>query len=350
MIPLSLTKGERVLGVVVPLTGTREPKASLQLLFDLVNDDMGAVNRIIIDKARSDVDLIPELARHLIDSGGKRLRPMLTIAASRMCGYEGEEHVRLAASVEFMHTATLLHDDVVDESDMRRGKKSARILWGNEASVLVGDFLLGQAFKMMVQVGSLEALRILSDAAAVIAEGEVMQLVASKDTETTEDEYLAVISAKTAALFSAAAEVGAVLGERPKAEQAALRSFGRNLGIAFQLVDDVLDYSGDQAQLGKSVGDDFREGKITLPVVLSYRRGDDTNRKFWRRTLQEGDIRDGDLEEAIRLVQEHGAIRDTVERARHYGSIAQDALAIFPETNYKAALLDAVAFSIERLH
>ena len=349
-IPLSLTKGEHVLGIVVPLTGAREPKASLQLLFDLVNDDMGAVNRIIIDKARSDVDLIPELARHLIDSGGKRLRPMLTIATSRMCGYEGEEHVQLAASVEFMHTATLLHDDVVDESDMRRGKKSARILWGNEASVLVGDFLLGQAFKMMVQVGSLEALRILSDAAAVIAEGEVMQLVASKDTETTEDEYLAVISAKTAALFSAAAEVGAVLAERPKAEQAALRSFGRNLGIAFQLVDDVLDYSGDQAKLGKSVGDDFREGKITLPVVLSYRRGDDANRKFWRRTLQEGDVRDGDLEEAIALVAEHGAIQDTVERARHYGSIAQDALAIFPETNYKAALLDAVAFSIDRLH
>jgi len=338
------------LGVVIPLAGSREPKASLQLLFDLVGDDMAGVNHIIMDKARSDVDLIPELARHLIDSGGKRLRPMLTIAAARMCNYDGEDHVQLAASVEFMHTATLLHDDVVDESDLRRGKKSARILWGNEASVLVGDFLLGQAFKMMVDVGSLEALRILSDAAAVIAEGEVMQLIASKNTETNEDEYLAVINAKTAALFSAAAEVGAVLAQRPKAEQAALRSYGKNLGIAFQLLDDVLDYSGDQDQLGKSVGDDFREGKITLPVVLSYRRGSDENREFWSRVLQDGDVQDGDLEQAISLLREHGAIEDTVERARHYGFIAHDALAIFPETNYKAALLDAVAFCINRAH
>ena len=338
------------MGVVIPLAGSREPKASLRLLFDLVGDDMAGVNHIIMDKARSDVDLIPELARHLIDSGGKRLRPMLTIAAARMCNYEGVDHVQLAASVEFMHTATLLHDDVVDESDLRRGKKSARILWGNEASVLVGDFLLGQAFKMMVNVGSLEALRILSDAAAVIAEGEVMQLIASKNTETNEDEYLAVINAKTAALFSAAAEVGAVLAQRPKAEQAALRSYGKNLGIAFQLLDDVLDYSGDQDQLGKSVGDDFREGKITLPVVLSYRRGSDENRKFWRRVLQDGDVQDGDLEQAISFMREDGAIEDTVERARHYGSIAHDALAIFPETNYKAALVDAVAFCIDRAH
>jgi len=338
------------LGVVIQLADAREPKPSLDQLLELVSDDMGDVNRIILDKARSDVDLIPELARHLIDSGGKRLRPMLTIAAARMCGYDGADHVRLAASVEFMHTATLLHDDVVDESDMRRGKKTARILWGNEASVLVGDFLLGQAFKMMVDVGELEALRILSDAAAVIAEGEVMQLMASKNTETNEDEYLAVINAKTAALFSAAAEVGAVLAGRPKAEQAALRSYGKNLGIAFQLVDDVLDYSGDEEKLGKSVGDDFREGKITLPVVLAYRRGDDGERDFWKRVLQDGEINDGDLERAISLVKQHGAIEDTIERARHYGSIAHDALAIFPETNYKAALLDAVAFCISRVH
>jgi octaprenyl-diphosphate synthase len=319
-------------------------------LFELVRDDMDDVNRIIIDKARSDVDLIPELARHLIDSGGKRLRPMLTIASARMCGYEGIDHVQLAASVEFMHTATLLHDDVVDESDLRRGRKSARILWGNEASVLVGDFLLGQAFKMMVEVGSLEALRILSDAAAVIAEGEVMQLIASKDTETNEDEYLAVINAKTAALFSAAAEVGAVLASRPKAEQAALRSYGKNLGIAFQLLDDVLDYSGDPERLGKSVGDDFREGKITLPVVLAYRRGSGKQREFWCRVLQDGDLRTGDLEQAIAYINKHGAIKDTIERARHYGSIAHDALAIFPDTNYKAALIDTVAFCIDRAH
>src|SRR6187397_3703718 len=242
---------------------------------------MQAVNRIILDKAVSDVELIPKLAHHLIDSGGKRLRPMLTIAAAKLCGYRGDGHVRLAASVEFMHTATLLHDDVVDESDLRRGKTAARMLWGNEASVLVGDFLLGQAFRMMVEVGSLRALDILSAAAATIAEGEVMQLAAAKNTATTEDEYLAVIRGKTAELFAAACEVGPVIANRPKAEQTACRSVGMNLGIAFQLVDDVLDYGGKAAKLGKNIGDDFREGKITLPVVLAFRRGNDSERAFW---------------------------------------------------------------------
>ncbi len=317
---------------------------------DLVAPEMASVNAIILDNVKSDVDLILELARHLIDSGGKRIRPMLTIAAARMCGYEGTGHVTLAASVEFMHTATLLHDDVVDESDLRRGKTTARILWGNEASVLVGDFLLGQAFKMMVDVGSMGALRILSNAAAIIAEGEVMQLAASKNMATTEDDYLAVIGAKTAALFSAAAEVGAVVAERPQQEQDALRSFGKNLGLAFQLVDDALDYSGEQAKLGKSVGDDLREGKITLPVVLSYRRGSDDEREFWRMTLQEGDVDDGDLERAISLMEKHGALADTIERARHYGTMAHDALAIFPESDYKAAMLESIAFCIERAH
>src|SRR5512138_3689404 len=260
---------------------------------------MGHVNRIILDRARSNVELIPDLARHLIDSGGKRLRPMLTIAAAALTGYEGSGHVKLAASVEFMHTATLLHDDVVDESELRRGKAAARMVWGNEASVLVGDFLLGQAFKMMVEVGSLRALDILSSAAAIIAEGEVMQLGAAKNTATTEDEYLAVIRAKTAELFAAACEVGPVLTQRPKAEAAACRSFGMNLGIAFQLVDDALDYGGKSAKLGKNTGDDFREGKITLPVVLSFRRGSDSERVFWRRTLEDGDATDADLETAV---------------------------------------------------
>jgi len=337
-------------GVVVPLTDAKAAQASLRPLQDLVADDMASVNRVILDKAVSDVDLIPELARHLIKSGGKRLRPMLTLATARMCGYRGDGHVWLAASVEFMHTATLLHDDVVDESEMRRGKSTARILWGNQASVLVGDYLLGQAFKMMVDVGSLGALRILSSAAAVIAEGEVAQLVASKNTATTEDEYLAVINGKTAALFSAAAEVGAVIAERPKTEQAALRSYGKNLGLAFQLIDDALDYSGEKAKLGKSVGDDFREGKITLPVVLSFRRGNDKEREFWRRTLQEGEIGGNDLDKAIRYMDKHNAIKDTIERASHYGAIASDALAIFPESDYKTALLEAIAFCVSRAH
>jgi octaprenyl-diphosphate synthase len=336
------------LGVVVQLSGQRDPRASLAPLLALVEEDMGHVNRIILDHARSNVELIPELARHLIDSGGKRLRPMLTIAAAKLCGYSGDAHVRLAASVEFMHTATLLHDDVVDESDLRRGRETARLLWGNEASVLVGDFLLGQAFKMMVDVGSLGALRILSNAAAIIAEGEVMQLVTAKNTETTEDDYLAVIDAKTAALFAAAAEVGAVVASRPKSETAGLRSYGRNLGIAFQLVDDALDYSGEETTLGKSVGDDFREGKITLPVVLCYRRGDSRERAFWQRTMHEGKIEDDDLEQAMALMRKHDALSDTMERSRHYGAIARDALAIFPDSDTKEALLGAIEFCVDR--
>jgi octaprenyl-diphosphate synthase len=294
--------------------------------------------------------MIPEVANHLISSGGKRLRPMLTLATAALCGYRGDGHVKLAAGVEFMHTATLLHDDVVDESEMRRGKVAARVRWGNEASVLVGDFLLGQAFKMMVEVGSLRALEILSSASAVIAEGEVMQLAAAKNMETTEDEYLAIIRAKTAELFAAACEVGPVIAGRPKAEAAACRSFGMNLGLAFQLVDDALDYGGASAKLGKNVGDDFREGKITLPVVLSFRRGTTAERAFWRRALEEGEATERDLDQALAIMRRHRALDDTVERARHYGAIAEDALALFPDGAMKRALLEAVEFSIARAH
>ncbi len=335
------------MGVVVPLE-QRTEQETIEPLLSLVAEDMARVNEAILVHARSDVEMIPELAGHLINSGGKRIRPMLTIATAQMCGYRGTAHVKLAASVEFMHTATLLHDDVVDESDLRRGKAAARILWGNEASVLVGDFLLGQAFKMMVETGSLEALSILANAASVIAEGEVMQLAASKDTSTTEDAYLAVIQAKTAALFSAAAEVGGVIAGCRREERAALESFGRNLGLAFQLVDDALDYSGKQSILGKSIGDDFREGKITLPVVLCYRRGTAEERDFWTRTLQAGEQDEEDLYRAIALMERHSALQDTIERARHYGAIARDALAIFPPSKHKQALLDSVDFCVTR--
>jgi octaprenyl-diphosphate synthase len=338
------------LGVVVPLEESkRAATASIEPLMRLTREPMERVNEIVLARAGSNVELIPEIARHLIDSGGKRLRPMLTIAAAGMCGHEGEGRVKLAASVEFMHTATLLHDDVVDESDMRRGKEAARLLWGNQASVLVGDYLLGQAFKMMVEVGSLDALEILSNAAAVIAEGEVMQLGAAKNTATTEDEYLAVIQAKTAALFSAAAEVGPVLAGKGKAERSAFRSYGTNLGLAFQLVDDALDYGGNSSNLGKRVGDDFREGKITLPVVLTYRRGTDSDRDFWKKVLEEGNIADGDLEHAVELMRTHRAIEDTIARARHFGAVARDALAPFPESPHKSALLEAVDFCISRV-
>ena len=334
------------MAVVVPFE-SRSP-ASIERLNELMAGDLERVNATILSRTGSQVTMIPEVANHLISSGGKRLRPILTLAMAKLAGYGGDGHIKLAAAVEFMHTATLLHDDVVDESDLRRGRLAARMLWGNDASVLVGDFLLGQAFKMMVEVGSLPALDILSSAAAVIAEGEVMQLGAAKNTATTEDAYLAVIRAKTAELFAAACEVGPALAARPKDEQSACRSFGMNLGTAFQLVDDALDYGGKAAKLGKNVGDDFREGKITLPVVLSYRRGSENERSFWRRTLEEGDAGDADLEQAIALMSKHRALEDTIQRARHYGAIAKDALALFPASPMKEALEDAVEFSINR--
>ena len=338
------------LGQVIAFDAGRGSPESLKPLLDLVATDMEAINRIILDKHVSDVELIPELAHHLIDSGGKRLRPMLALAACKLCGYSGTGHIRVASAIEFMHTATLLHDDVVDESGLRRGKQTARMLWGNQASVLVGDFLLGQAFRTLVDVGSLPVLRILSNAAAVIAEGEVMQLAAANNTTTTEDDYLAIINAKTAALFSAAAEVGAAISNRPAAEQAALKSYGRNLGLAFQLVDDALDYSGDSASLGKAIGDDFREGKITLPVILSFRRGSEEERQFWKRTIADGEVKDGDLEHAVALMKQHKALEATMERARSYGAIAHDALAIFPNRPEKSAMQDVIAFCVHRTH
>ncbi len=327
-----------------------EIEAGLNDLVALVADGMARVNTTILSRTGSEVTMIPEVANHLIASGGKRLRPILTLACAKLCGYAGvtDGDVKLAASVEFMHTATLLHDDVVDESDMRRGRVAARIKWGNEASVLVGDFLLGQAFRMMVEVGSLKALDILSAAATVIAEGEVMQLTNAKNLETDEAAYLAVIRGKTAELFAAACEVGPVLAARPEAEQAAARAYGMSLGIAFQLIDDVLDYGGTSAELGKNVGDDFREGKITLPIVLAYRRGSEGERGFWRRTLQQGEIRDGDLETALDLLQRHGALEETVARAHQYGAEARAALDIFPDGPVKAALNGAIEFCVAR--
>jgi octaprenyl-diphosphate synthase len=336
-------------GVVISLEDKgKEP--GLASLSGLAAPDLERVNQVILSRTGSDVAMIPEVANHLISSGGKRLRPMLTLAMAGLCGYRGEGHVKLAASVEFMHTATLLHDDVVDQSDMRRGKAAARMLWGNPASVLVGDFLLGQAFRMMVEVGSLPCLDVLSTAATVIAEGEVMQLAAAKNMQTSEDEYLDVIRAKTAALFAAACEVGPILASRAKAEIAACRSYGSNLGIAFQLIDDALDYGGTSAKLGKNVGDDFREGKITLPVVLSFRRGSEAERDFWRRTLERSEIEEGDLETALSTMRRHRALEDTIERARHYGAMARDALELFPASPWKKALLEAVDFCVSRAH
>ncbi len=335
------------MGVVVPFEGG-EDRATIDLLMSLVGKDMERVNEAIMVRAQSHVGMIRELAVHLIGSGGKRLRPMLTVATAQMCGYRGESHIKLATAVEFMHTATLLHDDVVDESAVRRGRQAARMIWGNQASVLVGDYLLGQAFRMMVETGSLDALRVLAAAASIIAEGEVLQLATQHDIATTEDAYMQVIGAKTAALFAAAAEVGGIVAGRPREEQAALDSYGRNLGIAFQLVDDALDYFGKQSVLGKTIGDDFREGKITLPVVLAYRRGDTAERAFWKRTMADADQTGDDLARAQKLIEKHAAFADTIERARHYGAIALDALAIFPASTHKRALQETVEFCVSR--
>ena len=335
------------MAVIVPF---ETPGASIEQLVALVAPDMERVNATILSRTGSDVTMIPEVANHLISSGGKRLRPMLTLAMANLAGYTGDGHIKLAASVEFMHTATLLHDDVVDESEMRRGKLSARMLWGNEASVLVGDFLLGQAFRMMVDVGSLDALDVLSTAASVIAEGEVLQLSVAKNMETTEDDYLAVIRAKTAALFAAAAEVGPIVAEADKAGRNAMKSYGMNLGLAFQLVDDALDYGGTAADLGKNVGDDFREGKITLPVILSYRRGTPGEREFWRKAIEGGDSSEENLQQAMELIKKYDALNDTIARALHYGTIARDALAPLPASPHKAALLEVIDFSIQRVN
>lgn len=338
------------LGVVIPLEESKNKQASVKPLVDLTKSGMERVNQLILSKAGSDVQMIPEVANHLISSGGKRLRPMLTLATAAMFGYEGDHHIKLATSVEFMHTATLLHDDVVDESDLRRGKSTARTIWGNQASVLVGDFLLGQAFRMMVEVGSLDALDVLSTAACVIAEGEVLQLSVAKNMETTEDDYLAVIRAKTAALFAAAAEVGPIVAGTDKATRSALKSYGMNLGLAFQLVDDVLDYGGKAAETGKNVGDDFREGKITLPVILSYRRGTAAERDFWKESIEGGQNDDVRLEKALGLIGKYGALNDTIQRAQHYGKIARDALAPLPNSPWKDALNDVIDFCISRVN
>ncbi|HYG88227.1 MAG TPA: polyprenyl synthetase family protein [Azospirillum sp.] len=336
------------MAVVTNLEPKRRKSNPLEELTGLVGNDLEAVNELILAKMHSSVEMIPQLAGYIIAAGGKRLRPVLTLAAAKMCGYQGDNHKMLAAVVEFIHTATLLHDDVVDESDLRRGLASANAVFGNKASVLVGDFLFSRAFQLMVDVGSLDVLRILSNASAVIAEGEVLQLQTSNDTETSEQAYLEVIKAKTAELFAAACRVGAVVAGRPQAEEMALYDYGMNLGIAFQLVDDVLDYSAKQAKLGKTVGDDFREGKITLPVVLAFRRGNDEERAFWRRTMEELDQQDGDLERAQQLMAKHNALKDTVERARHYGAIARDALGLFPDSAVKRALLEVIDFVIDR--
>ncbi len=329
---------------------TQAHKPSIEPLQALVARDLEKVNRTIVENMHSPVALIPQLAGHIVAAGGKRLRPMLTLASAGLVGYEGERHIALAACVEFIHTATLLHDDVVDESDLRRGRDTANAVWGNQASVLVGDFLFSRAFQLMVADGSLKVLKILSDASAVIAEGEIHQLVTTNDIETTESAYLNVIESKTAVLFAAAAQIGAVVAERPDSEEEALESFGRNLGTAFQLVDDVLDYSAEQAALGKTVGDDFREGKVTLPVILAYAAGDADERAFWKRVIDETDQRDADLAHAQSLMAKHHTLATTLARARDYADAARRNLDMFAPVPHRTALEELIDFCVDRAY
>jgi octaprenyl-diphosphate synthase len=338
--------------LVAPVTSIdrniESPQPSLDPLFRLLSADLARVNALIVARMHSPVVLIPQLAGHIVAAGGKRLRPMLTLASARLCGYRGERHIALAAAVEFIHTATLLHDDVVDASELRRGRDTANAVWGNKPAVLVGDFLFARSFELMVEDGSLRILEILAHAAAVIAEGEVGQLVTANDTTTTEAAYLEIIEAKTAALFAAASRLGAVIAERPPAEEEALERFGRNLGIAYQLIDDMLDFSAHQSELGKSVGDDFRDGKLTLPILIAFARGDPEERAFWRRTLEAGEQGPGDLERAIRLLERRGALAETLARARGYAAEAVLALMPFADGPVRRALVETAAFATTR--
>ena len=317
----------------------------------MLSEDLAATEALLIERAKSPVDVIPDLSGYIVSAGGKRLRPMITLIAAHACGGTNPGTHALATAVEFIHTATLLHDDVVDDSDLRRGKKAAKNVWGNNASILVGDFLFARAFTLMVETGSLDILRILSTASSVIAEGEVHQLAAASRTDLPTEEYLAIIEAKTAALFEAAAEAGALSAGTENADHAAaLAAYGKNLGLAFQIIDDALDYGGTTSVIGKSVGDDFREGKTTLPVIIARRRGSADDHAFWDRALNVDTQAEGDLAHAIYLIRSTGAADATVSEARAYADLAKAALRDLPESEWTLALSDLADFCVSRAH
>lgn len=330
-------------------TALQNAKSPIDRLFALAASDMVAIDGIILERMQSPVGMIPDLANHLVGAGGKRLRPLLTVASAHLCDYKGEHHHKLAAAVEFIHSATLLHDDVVDESSLRRGKRTANLVWGNSPSILVGDFLFARAFNLMVETQSLEALGILSNASSIIAEGEVQQLAALRDIDMTEAVYMDVIGAKTAALFAAAAEVSPVIAGRPVSERQALRRYGQELGLAFQLVDDALDYGGFESALGKSVGDDFREGKVTLPVIRAYAAGSAEEKMFWQRVIKDHNQDEKDLETAVSILRSAGALQSTMDEAKRRSENARKALTIFPDSPWKTALSDIAGFVVERI-
>jgi len=327
---------------------TASTSSPLETLSARLKGDMAAVNAIVLERMQSDIPLIPQLAGNLIAAGGKRIRPMLTLAAAALFDYKGGRQHKLAACVEFIHTATLLHDDVVDESDQRRGRASANALFGNEAAVLVGDFLFSRSFQLMSEDGSIEVLRILSDASAVIAEGEVMQLSTANDLETTEAQYLKVISSKTAALFAAACEVGAFVAGASPERCAALRDYGANLGIAFQISDDVLDYAASEQRLGKSLGDDFKEGKMTLPVIKALSNATTAERAFWQRCMADERQEDGDFAQELAFMRKHDAFNASLADARKYAEKGRAALALLPDSALRGELEALITFAVER--
>lgn len=320
-------------------------------LAQVLSGEMEQVNTLIRDRMASEhAPRIPEVTAHLVEAGGKRLRPMLTLASAKMCGYDGPYHVHLAATVEFIHTATLLHDDVVDESAQRRGRPTANLLWDNKSSVLVGDYLFARSFQLMVETGSLRVLDILANASATIAEGEVLQLSAATDLRTDESVYLQIVRGKTAALFSAAMEVGGVIAGVDDALTQALFDYGDALGIAFQIVDDLLDYQGDTKATGKNVGDDFRERKLTLPVIKAIAQADDEERAFWKRTIEKGKQEDGDLEHALDLLSRHGALEATRDDALEWADKAKTALSAIPQSDLRDMLIDLADYVVARIN
>lgn len=321
---------------------------SLESILALVGEDLKQVNELIFKEMHHETSLIPQLAGHVIAAGGKRIRPLLTLTSSRLCNYQGTRHINLAACVEFIHTATLLHDDVVDESTLRRGQPSANALWGNQASVLVGDFLFCRAFQLMVRDGDLEVLKILSEASAIISEGEIRQLSSIQDLTLTQDRYIHLIKSKTGSLFEAACEIGAVIAEWPQVYQSALKTYGENLGIAFQLIDDILDYCASQQELGKTIGDDFRDGKVTLPVIYAYESGSLEERDFWARTLGDLNQHERDLNQAIAYLEKQNTLKHCMNLAEDYAHQARQALEIFETNPYKEELLRLVDFCIAR--
>ncbi len=322
----------------------------MQQLVDYVGADLGTVQALMQERMSSHVSLIPKLAGHIITAGGKYFRALLTLATAKACGYQGDRHVELAACIEFIHNATLLHDDVIDESMLRRGAPSANAIWGDKASILVGDFLFTKAFELMVGDGSMEVLAVLSRTASLLIEGEVQQLTLMHDTEMTQDDYLSIIRAKTARLFSASCEIGGVIAKCSDEQRQALVDYGMNLGIAFQLVDDILDYRSDSLTLGKDIGVDFREGKMTLPVIYAYRSGDEVEKQFWQRTIAQCEQEEEDFSQALVYMQSHDAFNKTGRLAEEFVSKAQDALAPLGKDQPWGLFGAVVASSVQRTY